>query len=304
MRMHSTVGTVHDMTKVMAKRSIDRGRAAERYIERLSKIIWPWHEGWLVPIVALLAALDYISTYFLLEFSGRADVYEGGLLAGWALHRGGFDGLYIMNAVAVGFGHELCRTLKQDPATAHVKVVILTGLSEESERQKALEIGADEFLTKPFSPIHLLETLESICSQRDVSEQIQGYGDERTGAQATGQVLATTMRVKKGLAAARVEAPPEAAPPHTPIDDAAPTPTGAVAKEGEAEVIAQAEGGRGHRRVRHPDGSGLRIPSQSPLRLTELEQELGLNRFHAARIVRHLMEEGKTEKQGLSYFAI
>ena len=62
-------------------------------------------------------------------------------------------------------GHELCRTLKQDPATATVKVVILTGLSEESEKQKALEVGADEFLTKPFSPMHLLETLERCLNE-------------------------------------------------------------------------------------------------------------------------------------------
>ena len=67
-----------------------------------SRAIWPWHHSWLVPLVALLAALDLISTYLLLEVSGKANVYESGLLASWALRRGGFNGLYIMDVVAVG----------------------------------------------------------------------------------------------------------------------------------------------------------------------------------------------------------
>ena len=67
-----------------------------------SRVIWPWQDSWLVPLVALLAALDHISTYVLLDLSGNEDVYESGLLASWALRRGGFNGLYIMDAVAVG----------------------------------------------------------------------------------------------------------------------------------------------------------------------------------------------------------
>ena len=65
--------------------------------------IWPWRMSWLFPLVALLAALDLISTYALLELSGKTDVYEGGLLAKRALQLGGWNGLYIMNAVAARF---------------------------------------------------------------------------------------------------------------------------------------------------------------------------------------------------------
>ncbi|MDP6402321.1 MAG: hypothetical protein QF467_02100 [SAR202 cluster bacterium] len=74
----------------------------EPTIGRWSKLIWPWRDEWLIPLVALMAALDHISTYLLLEFAGTDRFYESGLLAAWALKRGGFNGLYIMDAVAVG----------------------------------------------------------------------------------------------------------------------------------------------------------------------------------------------------------
>lgn len=59
--------------------------------------------SWLFPLVALLAALDLISTYVILELSGKTDVYEGGLLAKQALRFGEWNGLYVMNAGAVRF---------------------------------------------------------------------------------------------------------------------------------------------------------------------------------------------------------
>lgn len=85
------------------QRSLERSRAMERRLEVVSRAIWPWHHAWLVPMVALLAALDLLSTYAFLELSGKPDVYESGPLAAWALQRGGFNGLYVMNALAVGF---------------------------------------------------------------------------------------------------------------------------------------------------------------------------------------------------------
>ena len=90
------------LPKEVAERSLERSRAMERRMSIISKAVWPWHHAWLFPLVALLAALDLISTYAFLELSGKPDVYEAGPLAAWALNRGGFNGLYIMNAVAVG----------------------------------------------------------------------------------------------------------------------------------------------------------------------------------------------------------
>ena len=49
-------------------------------------------------------------------------------------------------------GDEVCRRLKSDPSTRATHVVILTARGQEEDERRALEMGADEFMTKPFSP--------------------------------------------------------------------------------------------------------------------------------------------------------
>ncbi len=59
-------------------------------------------------------------------------------------------------------GFEVCRTIKADPLTAATPVVLLTALDREEDRNAGKEAGADAFLTKPFSPLALIETLTSL----------------------------------------------------------------------------------------------------------------------------------------------
>ncbi len=62
-------------------------------------------------------------------------------------------------------GYEVCLALKGDPATAHSKVIMLTGLDQEFDRQKALhEVGADAYFSKPFSPMALLEKVDRLLA--------------------------------------------------------------------------------------------------------------------------------------------
>ena len=49
-------------------------------------------------------------------------------------------------------GDEVCRRLKADPKTRATHVVILTARGQEEDERRAMEMGADEFMTKPFSP--------------------------------------------------------------------------------------------------------------------------------------------------------
>jgi two-component system, OmpR family, alkaline phosphatase synthesis response regulator PhoP len=49
-------------------------------------------------------------------------------------------------------GDEVCRRLKADPSTRDTHVVILTARGQEEDERRAMEMGADEFMTKPFSP--------------------------------------------------------------------------------------------------------------------------------------------------------
>jgi DNA-binding response OmpR family regulator len=59
-------------------------------------------------------------------------------------------------------GDEVCRRLKADPATRGIYVVILTARGQEEDERRARELGADEFMTKPFSPRKLQARLQEI----------------------------------------------------------------------------------------------------------------------------------------------
>ncbi len=59
-------------------------------------------------------------------------------------------------------GLEACRQLRADPSTAGATIVMLTGDSGASAERGALEAGANLFLTKPFSPLHLLRLVDRI----------------------------------------------------------------------------------------------------------------------------------------------
>jgi two-component system phosphate regulon response regulator PhoB len=53
-------------------------------------------------------------------------------------------------------GTEVCRRIKADPRTRHVPVVMLTAKGEEVDRVVGFELGADDYVTKPFSPSELV----------------------------------------------------------------------------------------------------------------------------------------------------
>ena len=63
-------------------------------------------------------------------------------------------------------GIEACRRLRSDPATASATIVMLTGDSGDVVERGAQDAGADLFLTKPFSPLHLLRLVDRIGAAR------------------------------------------------------------------------------------------------------------------------------------------
>lgn len=59
-------------------------------------------------------------------------------------------------------GFDVCRAVKADPALASLKVVMLTARTQDSDRQAGLGGGADDYLTKPFSPRQLLGVVHQL----------------------------------------------------------------------------------------------------------------------------------------------
>ena len=66
-------------------------------------------------------------------------------------------------------GIEVCKTLKGDPATSQIPIIMLTAKAEEVDRIVGLELGADDYITKPFSPRELVLRVKSVV--RRVSGQ-------------------------------------------------------------------------------------------------------------------------------------
>jgi two-component system, OmpR family, phosphate regulon response regulator PhoB len=59
-------------------------------------------------------------------------------------------------------GIEACRRLKADPATADITIVMLSAKGQENDIEIGKTAGADDYFTKPFSPIALIEKVEAV----------------------------------------------------------------------------------------------------------------------------------------------
>ena len=59
-------------------------------------------------------------------------------------------------------GVEVCRALREDAAHATMRIVMLTARSQKQDRETARAVGADDYITKPFSPIELLEKVRDV----------------------------------------------------------------------------------------------------------------------------------------------
>ena len=61
-------------------------------------------------------------------------------------------------------GFEVCRRLRSHDAMAQLKVVMLTALAQDSDKQRADEVGADYYFTKPFSPKALRQKVDELLA--------------------------------------------------------------------------------------------------------------------------------------------
>lgn len=71
-------------------------------------------------------------------------------------------------------GLEVCKMLKHDSKTAHIPIVMLTAKGEESDVVTGLELGADDYITKPFSPKVLIARIRSVLRRRSREQSVAG----------------------------------------------------------------------------------------------------------------------------------
>lgn len=76
-------------------------------------------------------------------------------------------------------GIEICRRLRRNAATANLPVIMLTARAEEADRIRGLDTGADDYVTKPFSPRELLARIFAVLRRirPSLTGQVLAYAD-------------------------------------------------------------------------------------------------------------------------------
>jgi len=92
--------------------------------------------------------------------------------SGLELARKKRPGLVILDLMLPGMdGKDVCRALKSNSLTQSIPVLMLTAKSEEMDRVIGFELGADDYVTKPFSPRELVLRVKAILRRKEVSRE-------------------------------------------------------------------------------------------------------------------------------------
>ena len=68
-------------------------------------------------------------------------------------------------------GFEVCRTIKDNPDTKRIMVLMVTALNELGDIERAVAAGTDDFLSKPVTKVELLKRVENMLKLKDISDE-------------------------------------------------------------------------------------------------------------------------------------
>ncbi len=70
-------------------------------------------------------------------------------------------------------GFEVCKKIKQGPATKNIMVLMVTALNEPGDIERAVAAGCDDFLSKPINKLELLKRVENMLKLRHVTDELE-----------------------------------------------------------------------------------------------------------------------------------
>jgi two-component system, OmpR family, alkaline phosphatase synthesis response regulator PhoP len=70
-------------------------------------------------------------------------------------------------------GFEVCKKLKDDPATRHIMVLMVTALNELGDIERAVDAGTDDFLNKPVNKLELLKRVEIMLRLSSITDEVE-----------------------------------------------------------------------------------------------------------------------------------
>jgi len=104
--------------------------------------------------------------YELWKFHDGQEVLE-------VLHKGQLPDLVVLDVMMPHMdGFSLCSIIKNNPATAFIPVVLVTGLEDFKDKVRGLEAGADDFITKPFHPAELRARVKSLLRLKHLHDEL------------------------------------------------------------------------------------------------------------------------------------
>jgi DNA-binding response OmpR family regulator len=107
-----------------------------------------------------------------------AGMFENGHEGLLAVQQGGFDFLILDLNLPDLDGFTICRELRRSPTTATLPILILTARASEQDRITGLELGADDYLVKPFSVRELLARVAAILRRAKAPESDSSVYDD------------------------------------------------------------------------------------------------------------------------------
>ncbi len=105
-------------------------------------------------------------------------------------------GLVLLDVMMPGMsGYDVCRKIRENPATAMLPIIMVTALDPTQERVKGIEAGADDFLSKPINQPELLARVKSLLRIKVLHDELADWN--RTLAQRVEQQLAQLDRLER-----------------------------------------------------------------------------------------------------------
>ena len=94
-------------------------------------------------------------------------------------------------------GLEVCRAVKSDPKIARMPIIMLTAKAEEIDRVVGLELGADDYITKPFSPRELVLRVQSVVRRTEGWKDLTA--NTKNGKHQSDTITAGGIKIDRNL---------------------------------------------------------------------------------------------------------
>ena len=98
-------------------------------------------------------------------------------------------------------GYEVCRLIKDDQELKHLPVIMLTALRSTSNKTRGLEIGADDYVTKPFQPEELLARVKAHLRMRQMEREVLQRNRELAALNAIAEAVSRSLDLEEVLTA-------------------------------------------------------------------------------------------------------